>query len=140
MEGCPVKSDSRHLWYAVDILLYLAALGLLMAYAVVAIETISWMTFLALALGTYRLADVIAEEEVTSVIREPFAGHHVGFRGAVCKGIHCSSCVGVWSALVLVACVVLLPPYGLIFPYALALSGCERIISRVINVLEKQSE
>lgn len=135
-----MKADSRFFWYAIDVLLYLAALGLLMAYAVVAIDTISWMTFLALALGTYRLGDIIAEEEVMSVVREPFAGHHVGFRGAVCKGIHCSSCVGVWSALILVACAVVLPPYGLIFPYALALSGAERIVSRVINVLEQHGK
>lgn len=135
-----MKTDSRHFWYAVDILLYLGAIVLFMAYAAVAIDSVSWITFLALALGTYRLGDVIATEEVTSVIREPFAGYQSGFRGAVCKGIHCPSCVGVWSGLILVACVVVLPPYGLIFPYALALSGCERIISRVINVLEKQSE
>lgn len=132
--------DSKHFWYAFDILLYLAALVLLMAYAVVAIDTISWMTFLALSLGTYRFADLIATEEVFSVLRAPFDSCHHGFRGAVAKGINCPSCCGVWCGLILVACEVVLPPYGLIFVYALALSGCERIISRVINVLEKQSE
>lgn len=134
-----MKADSRHLFYAVDILLYLAALVLLMAYAVVAIDTISWMTFLALGLGTYRLADLIATEEVFSVIRAPFDSCHHGFRGAVSKGINCPSCTGTWCGLILVACAVALPPYGLIFVYALALSACERIISRVINVLDKRS-
>lgn len=135
-----MKADSKFPYYALDILLYIAALVLLMAYAVVAIDTIGWMTFLALALGTYRFADLIATEEVFAVIRAPFDSCHHGFRGAVSKGINCPSCVGVWTALILVACVVALPPYGLIFVYALALSGAERIISRVINVLEKQSE
>lgn len=133
-----MKHDSRAPFYALDILLYLAAIGLLMAYAVVAIDTISWMTFVALGLGTYRLADCIAEEEVFSVIREPFAGYNNGFRGAVSKGIHCGACVGVWSALVLVACVVLLPPYGLILPYALAFSACERMIAKAYNYLDKR--
>lgn len=132
--------DSRHFWYLLDILLYLAALGLLMAYAVVAVDSVSWMTFIALGLGTYRFADLIATEEVFAVLRAPFDSCHHGFRGAVSKGINCPSCCGVWSALILVACAVVLPPYGLIFPYALALSGAERIVSRVINVLEQHGK
>lgn len=132
--------DSRHFWYAVDILLYLAAIGLLMAYAVVAIDSISWMTFVALGLATYRMGDIISCEEVTSVIREPFAGYHNGFRGAVSKSIECPSCSGTWCGLILLACVVLFPKAGLIPVYALAFSACERIISRVINVLATQSK
>lgn len=140
MENHSVKADSRFFWYAIDVLIYLAALGLLMAYAVVAIDTISWMTFLALALGTYRLGDIISCETVTEVIREPFAGCHHGFKGAVSKGIECPSCTSTWAALVLVACVILLPPYGMIPVYCLAFSGAERLISRTVNVLETQSE
>lgn len=96
------------------------------------------MDFLALALGTYRLADIISTEEVTSVLRAPFAGRKRGFRGAMATGIECHSCTGVWAGAILLGLAIAFQPHGLIPAYALAFSACERLVSKVYNYLDKR--
>ena len=111
-----MKKDSRYIWYAVDIIVFLSInIFILKKYSIdpgLFFSSMQWITLFILALGVYRLSDIITQEGVTEVIRAPFMdlvtedGKEVwkkskqGFRGFWATLLSCNACMGVWMSMI----------------------------------------
>lgn len=105
---------------------------------------LSWLDLAVLILASFRLTHLIVFDEITSFLREPFfsvtyevdsAGQviqHTQFKGNglrkwVGKLLSCHWCVGIWSALLLVALYLYVPTaYPLLL--VLAVAGAAAVI------------
>jgi hypothetical protein len=94
----------------------------------------TWLDFAALSVATFKVARTIANDEVTSFLREPFVeGHaHEGHEDPVQTGgvyqaigelVTCSRCIGTWAAGGLAATQVLAPRFGRLLTWSLAAAG-----------------
>jgi len=146
-----MKKDSKYPWYILDIVLFLAINILLWRKIGSSIDTTDLLTPLKLfvfGLATYRLADIIATEGVTEVLRAPFMERRdstwtyatEGFRGFFGSLISCPACVGVWVAALLFYLYLFFPTAGSIFMILLCLSGFERFFSKIYNFFENMEK
>ena len=94
----------------------------------------TWLDFAALSVATFKVSRTIANDEVTSFIREPFVEEraHEGDELPVQTGdldqaigelVTCSRCVGTWAAGGLAATQVLAPRFGRLLTWSLAAAG-----------------
>ena len=79
----------------------------------------------ALALATFKAARTIAQDPVTSFIREPLAedGDEGGFHQALGELVTCSRCVGTWVAAGLGATQIVAPRFGRLVTWTLGAAG-----------------
>jgi hypothetical protein len=79
----------------------------------------------ALALATFKAARTIAQDPVTSFIREPLADdeHEGGFHQALGELVTCSRCVGTWVAAGLGATQIIAPRFGRVLTWTLGAAG-----------------
>jgi hypothetical protein len=94
----------------------------------------TWLDFAALSLATFKVARTIANDEVTSFIREPFVEEHAhegdehpvqtgGLDQAVGELVTCSRCIGTWAAGGLAVTQVLAPRFDRLLTWPLAAAG-----------------
>jgi len=146
-----MKKDSRYGWYYVDLLVFLVLNILVLRYIgmqpAALVEGIDWSIFIVLALGVWRLTDIITHEDVTEVFRAPFMDLAAdgtwkistkGFRGAFGALVSCNACLGVWVAAIVVYAYFFFPLATLIVMGFMALSAFERFFSKIYNMLEKR--
>ncbi len=112
-----------------------------------AISNLDWLTMLILALGIYRLTDIIVFEKVCEPFRLLFTEHGPdngrrmatkGLKGFLAQLFGCNSCTGVWVAMTVVYLFVFLPQPTFIFMVIIALTGFERFFSKIYNFLERK--
>ncbi len=149
-----MKKDSRYIWYAVDIMVFLSInIFILTKYNIdpgLFFSSIQWTTLFILALGVYRLTDIITQEGVTEVIRAPFMdlviedGKEVwkkskqGFRGFWATLFSCNACVGVWVSMIVFYSYLFFGIPVLVFMVIMSLTGFERFFSKLENFLSKR--
>lgn len=117
----------------------------------IAIASLNWMTLLILALGVYRLTDIIVYEKVCEPFRMLFKdrvkGDHgiktrrdatTGLKGFLASLINCNSCMGVWVAAGVVHFFIFMPRAAFIIMVIIALTGFERFFSKLYNFLERR--
>jgi O-antigen ligase len=115
----------------------------------VPLEFFTPFTLLVFGLAAYRIADIIANEQVTKVIRAPFvnvkeeAGKEVetpkrrGWKETMGSLLYCPSCVGVWVAAFLVYLYIFAPELSWLVVAVFALSALERIFQNVVSLLDR---
>lgn len=112
-----------------------------------AYERMSPWTFVIAGLAVYRIANIVANEQVTKVFRAPFVnvkeedGEEVevpkprGIRETLGTLLYCPSCVGVWVAASLAYGLVFVPGPTLFFAVVFALSAAERILTEAVAAI-----
>ncbi len=104
-----------------------------------------------MALGIYRLTDVITQESVTEIFRAPFMDKKTmhdgtekwemsdyGFRGFLGTLLSCNACMGVWVSMIVIYFFLFAPNPTLIFMVIMTLTSFERFLSKIYNFLEKR--
>jgi hypothetical protein len=142
--------DKKHVfsWFTLDMLVF-AALNFYLLYnysdQLDTLWQINIFTLLILGLATFRTAHIISNEVVTKPLRAPFVDEKLehgkvveepkkrGFLRAVGLLIYCPSCTGVWIATVFAYCYAFWPSQTFLIALLLALSGIERIISKLLT-------
>ena len=149
-----MKKDSRYIWYVIDMIIFVAINVAILFYTDIDIETafsaLSWPILFVLALGVYRLTDIVTQESVTEVFRAPFMDKKItngtetwemsetGFRGFLGTLTSCNACAGVWVSTVVFYMYIFFPVQTLVFMVIMTLTGFERFFSKVYNFLEKR--
>lgn len=112
-----------------------------------AISNLDWLTMLVLALGIYRLTDIVVFEKVCEPFRMLFTdmgpdnsrrASTKGLKGFLAQLFGCNSCTGVWMAMAVVYLFVFFPQPTFIFMVIIALTGFERFFSKIYNFLERK--
>jgi hypothetical protein len=106
------------------------------------------LTLLVLGVASYRIADILANEEVTEIFRAPFMqvkreGEHIeevpvskGWKRTCGYLLYCESCLGVWIATLLVYGFIFFPDITLLLCIIFTLSGIERVLSSLVKRLQ----
>jgi hypothetical protein len=102
-----------------------------------------------LAAATFALADVVANEKVSTWLREPFveedADHKPvrpegsGLRYTIGELLMCTRCVGTWSALALVGLRTASAPAGRAVSTVLALAGANDVLQSGFRLLAERA-
>lgn len=110
------------------------------------------LRFLLFGLATYRIADIIANEQVTKVFRAPFINirkedgeeeevpKRHGFKQTLGTLLYCPSCVGVWVATGIVYGFIYSPQITWIIVAIFSLSALERFFFSLVQALVKIGE
>jgi hypothetical protein len=113
------------------------------------LESISFLKLVIFGLAAYRLANIFSNELITKPLRAPFVqeikedGKTIevpkgeGFVRATGSLIYCPSCSGVWLTMLMVYAYAFWPEPASVIILILALSGIERIVSRVLVVFRR---
>jgi hypothetical protein len=137
-----METRYKYAWYVIDTIVFIAINELIWAYHPDALRGalsgLGWSEIFILAMGAWRLTDIITHEGVTEFIREPFEGHEEGFRGFFGILVSCNSCMGVWVGMLAFYSYVLWPAPTLAFMVVMSLTFFERFFSKIYNVLEKR--
>ncbi|HEX9364448.1 MAG TPA: DUF1360 domain-containing protein [Candidatus Dormibacteraeota bacterium] len=118
----------------------------------------TWLDLAALSLATFKAAQTIARDEVTSFIREPFVEgdggegedekpvQTGGMEQAIGELVTCSRCVGTWAAAGLATTQILAPRFGRLLTWSLAAAGVNdwlqagfAVVTRRANELEERA-
>ena len=144
--------ETKYPWFIFDFIIFLLLNVIVISliyHRHLAIVLPSVWQMIILALAVFRLADIISNETITRPLRAPFIRyrekHHKqvevpkskGFEGAMGSLVYCPSCTGTWVAMALVYCNVFWPHITIIVAIIFALSGLERVLTSLINVLKK---
>ena len=116
----------------------------------------TWLDLATLSAATFKAAQTIARDDVTSFIREPFVEgnprdseeeHPVqtgGIEQALGELVTCSRCVGTWAAAGLATTQVIAPRFGRMLTWTLAGAGINDFLqagftalTRAANELER---
>jgi hypothetical protein len=110
-------------------------------------------SFSVIGLATYRIANIVANEQVTKVFRAPFINvkkepddseeeipKPTGIKGTIGTLLYCPSCVGVWVATMFAYLLLLETNVAWFIAIAFALSAMERIFTESISLIAKKSE
>ncbi|MDE3189443.1 MAG: DUF1360 domain-containing protein [Acidobacteriota bacterium] len=108
------------------------------------------LDFVVLGAATFKAARTLANDEVTSFLREPFvqAGAHTGdeqpketgdLRQAIGELLTCSRCVGTWAAAGLATAQVVGPRGGRILTWTLAAGGANDFLQAAFAALTNKS-
>lgn len=115
-------------------------------------EFITPLNLIVFGLATYRIADIIANEQVTKVIRVPFVDVKKtenqeeevpkphGIKNTLGTLFYCPSCVGVWAAAFLLYGYIFWPQYFSFIVIIFCLSGLERAFFSLIQAWKKWGE
>jgi hypothetical protein len=149
-----MKKDSRYMYYLIDTLVFLLINAVILTKVNINLQamfaSLQWTTIILLALGVYRLTDIITQESVTEFIRAPFMDRTVdgnketweisehGIRGFFGILFSCNACMGVWVSMIVFYFFVFFPAETLVFMVIMALTGFERFFSKIYNFLEKR--
>ena len=104
----------------------------------------------ALALATFKSARTLADDEVTSFLREPFVEGRAheggedpretgGMRQAVGELVTCSRCVGTWVAAGLGATQIIAPRFGRLLTWTLGAAGLNDFLQASFAALANKS-
>jgi hypothetical protein len=141
-------NNKIHGWLTLDILLFIiinAIILFLLGERIYVLSYISIFEFIILGLATYRCANIISNEPIAKPLRAPFVDEkekdgkiveepkRKGFQRAFGLLIYCPSCTGVWIAAIFVYSYIIFPIQTLLFAFIFALSGVERIFSRILG-------
>lgn len=108
-------------------------------------EHISWMTYIMLILASYRLTHLIVFDKITEFIRKPFVKKITvetedgpkskevpkSLFGYLLK---CYWCAGVWSAIFLGTCYLLIPKITFVFILIFSIAGGQSILETFVGV------
>ncbi len=149
-----MKKDSRYVWYIVDGFIFILINILVWYYfpleLTVTLAALSSYVIFILALGIWRLTDIITHEKVTDFMRAPFmiqkmekgeevwVSNEKGFKGFCALLVSCNACMGVWVSLIVFYLFAFFPEFTLAFMIIMMLSCFERFLSKLYNVLEKR--
>jgi hypothetical protein len=108
-------------------------------------DNISWMSYIMLILASYRLTHLIVFDKITEFIRKPFMkkieintdqGKQIKEVPKSLFGylLNCYWCAGVWSAVLLGGCYLLIPKWASIFIFILSIAGAQAIIETFVGV------
>lgn len=115
-------------------------------------EYLTPFAILLMGLATFRIADIIANEQITQAVRAPFInvakenGEEIevpkpyGIRQTIGALIYCPSCVGVWVAAGLVYLFVFAPNVAWVVTVIFALSALVEFLSCFTAWLRKLSD
>lgn len=135
-----MNKQSLYKWYLLDILVFALINLLIWHYQKIEISAVllgmDWMTLFILALGIWRLTDIVTHEHVTDVVRAPFEGAEYGFRGFLGTLVSCNACMGVWVSMIVFYCYLFFQAPTMAFMFIMTLTGFERFFSKIYNVLE----
>ena len=138
-------------WLTLDMAVFAAINGLMIYHfqdKLELLDNIGFLEFLVLGLAAFRAANILSNEVVTKPLRAPFVDEtqkngklveepkKSGFLGAFGLLIYCPSCTGVWISAALVYLFLFWPNQTLVIATILALSGLERIFSKVLGWLK----
>jgi energy-coupling factor transporter transmembrane protein EcfT len=147
-----MKQDSKYPWYILDLFIFTAVNAVVIwliyhRHLTFALPSVWLMIIFALAV--FRLADIISNETITEPLRAPFVNikekqdkevevpKRSGFRGATGFLLYCPACTGTWVAMILIYFYIFWPHVAVIIGAIFALSGMERILTSLTNVLKK---
>jgi Protein of unknown function (DUF1360) len=107
------------------------------------------LDLVTLAAATFKAAHTLANDEVTSFLREPFVAGHAheggeepapdGFRRAIGQLVTCTRCVGTWTAAGLGVAQVLSPRVGRILTWTLSAAGANDFLQAGFSLLTAKS-
>jgi hypothetical protein len=103
-----------------------------------------------IGLATFKAARTLADDEVTSFLRDPFVegeAHEGGedpvetgdFRQAIGELVTCTRCIGTWIAAGLTTTQVLAPRFGRLLTWTLAAAGANDILQAGFAALTSKS-
>jgi uncharacterized protein DUF1360 len=104
----------------------------------------------ALALGTFKAARTLTNDEVTSFLREPFVEGRAheggedpratgGMRQAIGELVTCSRCSGTWVAAGLGATQIIAPRFGRLLTWTLGAAGLNDFLQASFAALANKS-
>jgi hypothetical protein len=104
----------------------------------------------ALALATFKAARTLADDEVTSFLREPLVEGHAheggedpvdsgGMRQALGELVTCSRCAGTWVAAGLGATQIVAPRFGRLLTWTLGAAGLNDFLQAGFAALANKS-
>jgi hypothetical protein len=104
----------------------------------------------ALALGTFKAARTLSNDEVTSFLREPFVEGRAheggedpratgGMRQAIGELVTCSRCAGTWVAAGLGATQIIAPRFGRLLTWTLGAAGLNDFLQAGFAALANKS-
>jgi len=113
-------------------------------------EELRPVDLLVLGVATFKAAQTISHDEVTSFIRDPFVegeAHEGGedavetgdFRQAIGELVTCSRCIGTWVAAGLTCTQVIAPRFGRMLTWTLAAAGANDFLSAGFAALTNKS-
>lgn len=108
------------------------------------------LNLVVLAAATFKAARTLADDEVTSFLREPFVQGeaHAGdeepaetgdLRQAIGELVTCSRCIGTWAAAGLATAQILAPRSGRILTWTLAAGGANDFLQAAFAALANKS-
>ena len=107
------------------------------------------LDLITLAAATFKAAHTLANDEVTSFLREPFVSGYAhaggedpapeGFRQAIGELVTCTRCVGTWTAAGLGIAQVLSPRVGRILTWTLSAAGANDFLQAGFSALAAKS-
>jgi hypothetical protein len=103
-----------------------------------------------IGLATFKAAHTLADDEVTSFLRDPFVvgeAHEGGedpvetgdFRQAIGELVTCSRCIGTWAAAGLTTTQVIAPRFGRLLTWTLAAAGANDLLQAGFSTLTHKS-
>jgi hypothetical protein len=107
------------------------------------LERITGLDILLLAMSTLRMAKLVSEDEITTVVREPLIevqGEQKqpkgrGFRRALGQLVLCSTCVGTWVAAILTYALHLYPRQTRPFLAIMSASGASQFSDAILSLV-----
>lgn len=152
----PIPADRVPYWHLLPFSIFL--LGNIYIWVwhydrlVIDLAELGVLRLILLGMATYRIANIIANEQVFKVVRAPFvdvrpspAGEEEvpkrrGIRNTVGTLLFCPSCLGVWTAAALVYSLIFFPQVTWVVTLIFALSAAERILTNFIFWIDRLGE
>lgn len=146
-----MDSPTKYPWYILDMVLF-AVINILLLWQFgdrLSGVSINWLHIFLGGIAVYRAANVVSNEVVMKPLREPFVdvehknGKDVevpkrkGFYGAMGSLLYCSSCTGTWISMLMFYSYLVWPDVTSAIAIILALSGIERLLTSLYNLLKK---
>lgn len=146
-----MESTTKYPWYVLDVVLF-ALINILLLWQFsekLSGVSITWLHVLLGGIAVYRAANVVSNEAVMKPLREPFVNvehkdgkdievpKRKGFYGAMGSLLYCPSCTGTWISMIIFYAYLFSPDITSAIVIILALSGIERLLTSLYNLLKK---
>lgn len=145
--------DEIPYWHLLPIIVFVGVNGLIWYFQFDHLtqiqKYINTFNMVVFGLATYRIANIVSNEQVLKVLRAPFIRvkdeedggqqelpREGGIRNTVGTLLYCPSCVGVWVAALITYLFVFTPTIAWIVVVVFALSAVERIITNAVAALD----
>lgn len=152
----PIPTDKVPYWhllpFTVFIVMNIAMIVLFEDRLMRVSSNLTVLHIVVLGLATFRIADIIANEQVTKVVRAPFINvkegnsedgeeeevpKRHGFKSTMGSLLYCPSCIGVWVAAFMTYGLILIPTATWVIASIFLLSALERICTIGLTALGK---